>query len=335
VPPCDFLLKTIPCFDDPGIGFLQTGIRYTNKDASFLTMFQAMESGHRQYVTVGLHSGGFMASLSGTSCVWRRACIENVGGISAETITEDVDLGYRAQLQAWQYVFLRNVVSATELPATISAFRVQRERWARGLIHNAARHVRAMFAAPMPAARRIYAISLMFSSLLLASFYMLILLALPLTFATEQLGNFFDISCTLFLLAAITWACANSVSGRQGALFQRREPAMRPVLRVYAYVAMFLPLSLYYFCAAARVLAGLRGEFNRTPKGKNAARAHHPPINTVLLLLELLTLAYALVTLSCALLERNYWVCLFSCIVCSGFAATVFLSWQERRAKQS
>jgi cellulose synthase (UDP-forming) len=297
-------------------------------------MFQAMECGHRQFVITGLSSGGLMASLSGNSCVWRRTCIEDIGGISAETVTEDVDLGYRAQLRAWNYVFLRNVVSEAELPAAMSAFRVQRERWARGLIHNVALHVRAMFAAPMPAERRMHALSMMFSSLLLASFYLLILLALPLALSTESLGNFFNMSCALFLLVSIVWAGANHASGRRGAFLERRDPAIRLLPRAYLHAVIFLPLSLYYFCAALRVLAGLKGEFNRTPKGENAAREKQPPINGVLLLLELLTLAYALLTLACAVRMRNYWVCLFSVVVCSGFAVAAVFSWQERRARR-
>ena len=333
VPPRDFLLETIPRFKDPNIGFLQTGISYMNRDASFLTMFQALEAGHQQFVTVGLNSGGFMASLTGSSCVWRKACIEDIGGISAETITEDVDLGYRAQFKSWKYVYLRDVVSATELPTTMSAFRVQRERWARGLIQNAVRHIRAMLATPMSVAGRMYAVSLMFSSLFLAMFYLLVLLALPLARLTASLGVLFDITCAVFLLTAIVWAGANFVAGRQGAGLQRREPRLKLLTRSYAYVAMFFPLSLYYFYAAARVLAGKKGEFNPTPKGENEALAKHPPINAVLFLLEILTLLYSLATLANAAFMRNYWVCFFSFIVCSGFALALFLSLRERSAK--
>ncbi|PKO57815.1 MAG: glycosyl transferase, partial [Betaproteobacteria bacterium HGW-Betaproteobacteria-18] len=110
IPPRDFLLKTIPCFNDEKLGFLQTGIGYVNRDFSFLTKFQAMEMGHQQFVTVGLSEDGDMASLSGSSCVWRRRCIDDIGGWSSDTITEDVDLGYRAQFGDWNYAFLRDVV---------------------------------------------------------------------------------------------------------------------------------------------------------------------------------------------------------------------------------
>jgi cellulose synthase (UDP-forming) len=98
---------------------------------------------------------------------------------------------------------------------------------------------------------------------------------------------------------------------------------------------MFFPMSLYYFCAAVRVLARLPGGFHRTPKGEKAAREKPPTINSVLFALELLTLAYALATLICAAFMRNYWVCLFSCLVCSGFALALFFSWQERQAKRA
>ena len=169
VPPQDFLLRTIPCFQDPKLGFLQTGIGYENSHVSFLTRFQAMEMGHQQYVTVGLSEDGDMASLSGSSCVWRQACVEALGGWNASTVTEDVDLGYRAQFGDWKYAYLRDVVSMSILPESISAFRVQRERWGRGLIHSAFKHVRQMFRQRMPFMKRLHAISMMFSSFLLAS----------------------------------------------------------------------------------------------------------------------------------------------------------------------
>ena len=137
VPPEDFLQKSIPCFKDTQLGYLQTGIGYENRDVSFLTRFQAMEMGHQQYVTVGLSEDNNMASLTGTSCVWRKACVQSLGGWNATTVTEDVDLGYRAQFDDWKYAYLSDVVSMSLLPETISAFRVRRERWGRGLIHSA------------------------------------------------------------------------------------------------------------------------------------------------------------------------------------------------------
>lgn len=330
IPPPDFLLKTIPCFEDPDIGFLQTGIAYTNGDASFLTRFQALEMGHQQFVTEGLSRGGFLGSLTGSSCVWRRGCVESVGGWNAETITEDTDLGYRAQFGRWKYVYLRDVVSWSELPETISAFRVQRDRWARGLIRNAFKHFRAMLAMPMSFMQRLHAMSLMFSSLLLASFYVLILQSLPSALLTDALGTIFDVVCTLFLITAMLWGGSNFFGSRQGAHLADERPARRHVIQAVAYVAMFLPMSLYYFCACIQVVTGLRGSFNRTPKGGTTWTTDSPRVNTILAALELLTFIYSALALMVAIVMENHWIVLFNLIVCGGFAIVLYLSWQEK-----
>lgn len=328
IPPPDFLLQTIPCFQDPEVGFLQTGIGYTNRDASLLTRFQAMEMGHQQFVTTALSQGGFLGSLSGSSCVWRRECIEDVGGWNAETITEDVDIGYRAQFHQWKYVYLRDVVSLSELPETISAVRVQRDRWARGLIDNAFRHFRTMLTTKMSLVQRLHAISLMCSALLLASFYPLILLALPLVLMNDQLGAFFTINCTLFLLSALVWGGSNFLGSRKGARLADDRPATG-FLRMLAYVALFLPMSLYYMGGLVQVALGWRGGFNRTPKGGSGWNNGTPRINTILAVLEVLTFVYSALTLVIALVVHNYWIVLFNLVVCGGFGLVLHLTWRE------
>lgn len=332
MPPPDFLLKTIPCFEDPEVGFLQTAIAYTNRDTSLLTRFQAMEMGHQQIVTEELSQSGFLGSLSGSSCVWRRACVEDLGGWSAETITEDVDLGYRAQLQQWKYLYLRDVVSLSELPATMSAFRVQRDRWARGLIHNAWRHFRTMLTIKMTIGQRLHAISLMGSPLLLASFYPLILFALPLVLMTNQLGFFFQSYCALFLLAVLIWGTSNILGSRKGGLGADERPKT-DIIPLLAYVAMFLPMSLYYASGLVQVVLGVHGGFHRTPKGGHGWSNTGPRVNSVLAALEVLSFGYSVLTLLIALNTQNWWVVLFSLVVSCGFGLALYLSWQERQSR--
>ena len=329
LPPPDFLRKVMPCFAEENVGFLQTGVRYVNRNASFLTRFQAIEAEHKEDVTTGLSHDGFMASLTGSSCVWRRNCIDSIGGISAETITEDVDMGYRAQLDAWKYVFLPEVTSLAELPETMGAFRVQRQRWARGLLHNALRHVKGIFAAPMPLLSCLHAISLMFSSVLLASFYILLLLCFPAAFLTESLGLFFHICCTIFLLVAMAWAWCNTTG--QGASGGEVAPLWKNIGKAFGYVVMFFPMSLYYFSAAVQVFAGIDDRFHRTPKGNGRKNVSHPPVNSLLLFFEIFSLAYALITLGISLKESNYWVALYSGLAVCGFALTLLLTWDDNR----
>ena len=343
LPPPDFLRKVMPCFADTRVGFLQTGIAYANAEVSFLTRFQAAEAGHKEDVTEGLSEDGFMASLTGSSCVWRRACIETIGGISAETITEDVDMGYRAQLHTWKYLFPRHVVSLAELPESMGAFRVQRQRWARGLVHNALRHVCTVFATSMGLMPRLHALSLMFSSLLLASFYALLLLALPLAFIIDDLGVFFNASCTVFLLTAMIWAQCNmsrnmscNASCNSGRGAAENSAALPPPLWRQAgdacgYVLMFFPLSLYYFSAAVQVLAGVEEGFHCTPKGQAQRKPPHPPIDILLIYLEIFSFTYAVSALAASLAEENYWVALFCALASGGFGMTLFFSWRDAR----
>lgn len=333
IPPRNFLLKTIPCFRDPQLGFLQTGIGYENREVSFLTRFQAMEMGHQQYVTVGLNEDGDMASLSGSSCVWRKACVEALGGWNASTVTEDVDLGYRAQIGDWKYAFLRDVVSMSVLPETISAFRVQRERWGRGLIHNGFKHARQMLDQRMPIMKRLHGISMMFSSVLLASIYVLVLLSLPLNYLVNSEDSGFYWVALIFFILVVVWAFDNIFGAYKGAGLSRLPPAgiVRMVWEAWLYVAMFLPMAWYYFAGGVRLLLGMNGEFNRTPKGKDESRTGTPRINTILLLGELFTFVYSLLAIIVAIHGENYFLIPMNMTVCVGFGVVLYWSWLERR----
>lgn len=327
LPPSDFLLRAMPCFDDEKVGFLQTGIRYVNENASFLTRFQAMEAGHKESVTSGLSLEGLMASLTGSSCVWRRACIDAIGGISSATITEDVDMGYKAQLMSWKYVWLGNVTSRAEFPETMAAFRVQRQRWARGLIQNALRHVREMFQASMPLLGRLYAISLMFSSLLLASFYLVLLLCLPVVYMTPSFGPMFHLVCAIFLAAACVWAWANTKNSAK----TENTTVGKTVGMTLGYVFMHFPISLYYFTAALQVFLRRESGFHRTPKGAGRKRLSSPRINKILVRLEVFSLVYAALALGLSLAHGLYWVSFYAFLCLSGFAMSLFFSLSDSR----
>lgn len=335
VPPEDFLLRTIHCFQDPQLGFLQTGIDYENRDVSFLTRFQAMEMGHQQYVTVGLSEDGDIASLSGSSCVWRRSCIEAVGGLNASMVTEDVDLGYKAQFGDWKYAFMRDVVSMSILPETISAFRVQRERWGRGLIHSSFVHAGAMLRQRMPLMKRLHAISVMFSSWLLAAIYVLVLLSLPMAFLSEfDDAPWFNWVLLGFFGLVTLWAAQNSVGSDGAAGGGQRSRGWLVHWDNYRYVAMFLPMSLYYFVGGIRAMFGVYGSFYRTPKGTDEQSCRRPRINSVLIAAELFTFFYSLVAIVAAVCEKSYFLIPLNVTVCLGFGMALYWSWQERFVRE-
>lgn len=335
VPPRDFLLKTIPCFRDPRLGFLQTGIDYENRNASFLTQFQAMEMGHQQFVTVGLSEEGNMASLSGSSCVWRRACMEAMGGWKAATATEDVDIGYKAQLGNWKYAYLKDVVSMSILPETVSAFRVQRERWGRGLIHSAFRHGGRMLRTKMPLMKRLHAVSMMFSSLLLASIYCLFLLSLPLTLFVQFEGAGFVLAALAFFALVAVWGFANLAGSPMWDDFAGGRGAVRMLPHVYAYVSLFLPMALYYFVGGIRAARGVFEEFNRTPKGGDEVCAQRPRIDAWLQRGEVFSLAYAVLTTVAGVATGNVVLLPISVTACLGFGMILLWGMRDGRERGS
>lgn len=331
VPPKDFLYKTIPCFTSPEIGYLQTGIGYRNVNASFLTRFQAMMLGHQQFVTTGLSYEKLMGALSGSSCVWRRTCVDSLGGWCGGTVAEDADIGYRAQFSRWRYAYLRHVVSLSELAESMDAIRIQRHRWAHGLIHNAFKHLGSFFAVRMTFVERLHAVSLMFSSVLLASIFGLVLLSLPLALMGDELGEFFDLIAALFSGGALIWLISNAVGSNKSKAAGIDGGVFGKVAMLVGYVSMFFPLSLYYFVAGVQLLFEREYEFKRTPK---AGEHERDRLNLLFYGLEWLSFAYSLLALILAVNHHNYWLIPFNGLVCLGFGIVIVFQMKQQRPMQ-
>lgn len=142
LPAPDFLHRTIPHFANPRTGFVQTRWDHLNDEYSLFTHLQALSiDGHFMVEQYARFHNGFFMNFNGTAGVWRRETIEDAGGWSAATLTEDLDLSYRAQLKGWQAGYLRQSATPAELPVTITAYRRQQYRWARGSFETARRLV--------------------------------------------------------------------------------------------------------------------------------------------------------------------------------------------------
>ena len=136
VPRPDFLKQTILYFlDRPEVGIIQTRWEHLNRGYSWLTAAQALAlDGHFAIEQTARNRSGLMINFNGTAGLWRRACIEDAGGWQGDTISEDFDLSYRAQLVGWKCLFLRDVGAPAEIPPQLAAFKRQQFRWAKGSI---------------------------------------------------------------------------------------------------------------------------------------------------------------------------------------------------------
>jgi glycosyltransferase involved in cell wall biosynthesis len=138
VPTRDFLLRTVGEFEDPTVGMVQTRWAHLNAQSSLLTRAQALQLDAHFAVEHGVRAAtGCFFNFNGTAGVWRREAIEDAGGWRADTLTEDLDLSYRAQLAGWRFVYRDDVAVPAELPVEVAAYRLQQERWAQGGVQTA------------------------------------------------------------------------------------------------------------------------------------------------------------------------------------------------------
>jgi cellulose synthase/poly-beta-1,6-N-acetylglucosamine synthase-like glycosyltransferase len=151
LPTSDFLLRTVSFFSDQAIGMVQARWGFLNTEHSWLTAVQSLLLGqHFSIEHFVRFRRGLFFNFNGTAGIWRRQAIESAGGWQADTVTEDLDLSYRAQLAGWRFVYCDDLVVPSELPVTLASFRSQQQRWAKGSIQTAKKILPRLLAARLP-----------------------------------------------------------------------------------------------------------------------------------------------------------------------------------------
>ena len=304
IPLDNFLRELVPHFTaDPKVGMVQARWGHMNRDLSLLTRVQAlMLDGHHLVENRARAAAGWLFNFSGTGGMWRRAAIDASGGWQHDTLTEDLDLSYRAQMAGYRFVYRENVVTPAELPEDVSAFRAQQFRWAKGTVQTARKLMKRVMTAELSLMQRIEAFFHMtphFAYPLMVILSVLLLPALILMPATNTATMLLIdlplcIGTTGSLLAF--YAMAESAQGRS------RLEAVKTLPTLLALGAGLAP---HLTKAVFEGLRSMAGEFVRTPKhGENhshryRARADLP---TAEILLSLVSLASVV-----ASLETGHW----------------------------
>ena len=265
MPPPDFLERVVGVFADPRIGMVQARWGHANRRYSLLTRLQGLLlDGHFVLEHGSRHRGGCFFNFNGAAGVWRRAAIESAGGWQHDTLTEDLDLSYRAQLAGWRFVFLPDVVAPAELPVEMSAFKSQQHRWAKGSIQTCRKVLPAVLRADVPLrvkAEAFLHLTANFNHLLVLALCVLMLPALVARTASGGAERLLLVDAVVFGLAAVSVVTFYAVSQREvgGRWWARLRdlPAM---------VALGLGLSINNAVAVVEALSGSTGEFRRTPK---------------------------------------------------------------------
>jgi cellulose synthase/poly-beta-1,6-N-acetylglucosamine synthase-like glycosyltransferase len=151
IPPTDFLTRLLPHFADARVGMVQARWGHVNQDYSLLTKIQSiLLDGHFVLEHGGRNRAGRFFNFNGTAGIWRRTAIDDAGGWQHDTLTEDLDLSYRAQLRAWRFVFVSDVIAPAEVPVEMNAFKSQQHRWAKGSIQTCRKLLADLLRADIP-----------------------------------------------------------------------------------------------------------------------------------------------------------------------------------------
>ena len=269
IPDKDFLLKTIPYFQNEKIGVVQTRWGHLNKTYSLLTELQAFGlNGHFAIEQGGRNAKGHYINFNGTAGVWRRACIEDAGGWEHDTITEDLDLSYRAQMNGWEFKYLENVISPAELPITMSALKSQQHRWMKGGAEVFMKMWKRLVKNPnVRFSDKLHGLAHLFNSsvfvfILCLSILSLFVLQIKDSFSdlnfVIQFGSFFIIST--LLLAYYYWF---SYRDKKGKTF---TDLIRFTARFFQFLTVSMALSLSNAVAVIEGYLGIKSSFVRTPK---------------------------------------------------------------------
>lgn len=335
VPPRDFLQRTIPHFLRPGcelVGFVQTRWGHLNEEYSPLTRAQALAlDGHFVVEQAGRQAAGYPFGFNGSAGIWRRACIADpaVGGWQGDTLCEDLDLSYRAQLAGWQPCYRNEIMAPAEIPPQLIAFRRQQFRWAKGSIQTLRKLRRGVWRSGWPTMARLAGIVHLGSYLIHPLLLVLLLVSLPLM----QLG----------IDPAPHLAALSLASLGPPLLYAIAQQQLHPHdwWKRWAYLPLLTllgtGLSLNNTVAVWQGLTGRGGQFLRTPKFRVEATgdgwrgsSYRLPLDLVWLG-EVVLLGYALMALYTALESGKWWSAPFLLIYVGGYGLMVVVGlWQTR-----
>jgi cellulose synthase/poly-beta-1,6-N-acetylglucosamine synthase-like glycosyltransferase len=332
VPEPDWLRKTVPYFlDRPSLGMIQTRWTHLNRDYSLLTRAQAIAlDGHFMVEQTARNRSGFLMNFNGTAGVWRKQCITDAGGWQADTISEDMDLSYRAQLRGWQCLFLPHVSAAAEIPPQLAAFKRQQFRWAKGSIQCLKKLAWPVAQARLPLVVRGQALVHMSTYLVHPLLLVLLLASLPVMLLAGRLHGSLGLLGLVSLGPPLMYAISQRELYPHGWL--KRYAAMPGLMLLGSGVA------LNNTRAVIEALLGVSNVFQRTPKFHIQARSDRwigssyalPLDGTVLG--ELALAVYAMATVAIALWQGNVYAVPFLLLYVASFSYVGLLGlWDARR----
>ncbi|MEM6522988.1 MAG: cellulose synthase family protein [Bacteroidota bacterium] len=265
LPEPDFLVRTLSEFKE-GIGLVQTRWGHLNRDYSLLTKLQAFGlDAHFSIEQTGRSHAGSFINFNGTGGVWRKETIIDAGGWSADTLTEDLDLSYRAQIKGWKFKFLEHCVAPAELPVIMPAIKSQQYRWNKGAAETAKKNLGKVFQSKINFLNKLHAVFHLFNSSVFVCLLLASILSIPMLYikdANPELSLLFDLG-SVFLIGFFSISVFYWVSSKN----TFKDKAASQYFKVFpVFLIVSMGLSLHNGLAVLEGLLGFKSPFIRTPK---------------------------------------------------------------------
>ena len=269
LPQPNWLLQTVSQFENEEIGVVQTRWSHINRDYSILTQVQAFAlDAHFTLEQVGRNSKGHFMNFNGTAGVWRKTCILDAGNWEGDTLTEDLDLSYRAQLKNWKFKYLEDVETPSELPVVMSSIRSQQFRWNKGGAENFQKMAkRVIISKEVKSSSKIHSILHLLNSTMFLNVFFMGVLSIPMLYIKNEWGHlslYFDLS-SFFIVSTIIFFCCYWVLYR----YKKGGGLMNFIEYIKIFFTFYTIAMGFSYHNSLAVLEGHRGkrsDFIRTPK---------------------------------------------------------------------
>ncbi len=268
LPEKDFLKKTMPFFKNDKIGVVQTRWGHINQNYSLLTELQAFQLNvHFTVEQKGRYKGNYLLQFNGTAGVWRSQCIDEAGGWEADTLTEDLDLSYRAQLKGWEIIFLEDVLAPAELPAEMHGLKSQQFRWMKGGAETARKILPTIWKSDLGLVEKFHATSHLLSSSVFLFIFIIGVFSVPLIYLMGKINFSFDI-LGVFMISllsiSIIYFVANVQTAWKGQSLTKK--IFKFIVLFPVFLSLSMGLSLHNSIAVMQGYRGKKSAFIRTPK---------------------------------------------------------------------
>ena len=331
VPTRDFLQRLMPSFDDPTVGCVQARWGHVNPDSSLLTRLQVLGiDGHFIIQQKVRDSYGAFFNFNGTAGIWRIACINDAGGWQHDTLTEDLDLSYRAQLKGWRIAYDGSVIVPAELPVQVDAFKRQQFRWAKGSFQTAIKLFGSVWRSDNPLWRKILGSIHLTNYAVHPLMLFNLLLILPMTLTKSVLIQYAPI---------LTFAAVGPFFMYITTLQQQSHGFWSATKRLAMLTALGTGLSINNSRAVFEAILGVKSDFKRTPKFAVTDQSsswkdssYRLPRNPILWL-EIALAIYAIGILIWNISIGTYWLVFWLLWYSSGYSYVAGLALFQARKK--